>query len=185
MKLKFRNFSPYSLGSDSFHAPCKCYWPFPIRWSVGLFSCKSLHNSKKGYSEYNFSLVRSHTHVTYFLRSSFTLHLMLNINDIAGFVKTGNVYPAEKISSIQETFNAIDLIYFICSCRTISKAVSCRFRTVTATVRSQVRSSRIYGGQSDTGADFLRVFKLPLQILIQPTAPHSSTILSSRVTQYR
>jgi hypothetical protein len=42
-------------------------------------------------------------------------------------------------------------------------------------VRSQVRSCGICGGRSVSGADFLRVLRFPLPILIPPTAPHSSS----------
>jgi hypothetical protein len=45
-----------------------------------------------------------------------------------------------------------------------------------AWVRSEVRSYSICGGQSDTGAGFLRVLRFPLPS-IQPTAPHSSSII--------
>jgi hypothetical protein len=38
------------------------------------------------------------------------------------------------------------------------------------------RSCGICGGQSDTGACFLRALRFPLPILIPPTTPHSSTI---------
>jgi hypothetical protein len=53
-----------------------------------------------------------------------------------------------------------------------------RLHLTTATrVRSQVRSCGICGGQSGTGASFLRVLWFPLPILILPTAPHSSFII--------
>jgi hypothetical protein len=44
-------------------------------------------------------------------------------------------------------------------------------------VRSQVRSCGICGGESGTGADFIRVFRFPLPFLILPTAPHLSSII--------
>jgi hypothetical protein len=37
-------------------------------------------------------------------------------------------------------------------------------------------SCGICGGLSDTGADFLRLLRFPLPILIPPTTPHSYTI---------
>jgi hypothetical protein len=43
--------------------------------------------------------------------------------------------------------------------------------TAAARVRSQIRSCEICGGQSGTGAGFLRVLRFPLPILIPPTAP--------------
>jgi hypothetical protein len=45
----------------------------------------------------------------------------------------------------------------------------------TASVRAQVRSCGICGGQSNTGANFFRVLWFPLPI--PPTAPHSSSII--------
>jgi hypothetical protein len=59
--------------------------------------------------------------------------------------------------------------------RAIAQAVSRRLPTAAARVRSQLRSCEIYGGQSGTGAGFLRVLRFPLPILIPPTAPHSSS----------
>jgi hypothetical protein len=50
--------------------------------------------------------------------------------------------------------------------------------TAVARVRSHFRLREIYGGQSDTGAGFFRVLRLPLPILIPPTAPYSLTVLS-------
>jgi hypothetical protein len=45
-------------------------------------------------------------------------------------------------------------------------------------VRSKIRSYIICDGQSSTGADFLRVLRFPLSILIPPNAPYSSMIRS-------
>jgi hypothetical protein len=53
----------------------------------------------------------------------------------------------------------------------IAQAVSRWLSTTAAQVRSQVTSCGICGGQSGTGAGFLRVLRFPLSILIPPTAP--------------
>jgi hypothetical protein len=60
--------------------------------------------------------------------------------------------------------------------RAISQVVSRRLPTAAARVRVQVRSCGIYGGQSGTGACFLRVLWFVLSILTPLTAPHSSTL---------
>jgi hypothetical protein len=59
----------------------------------------------------------------------------------------------------------------------IAQAVTRRPPTVVARVRAQVRTCRISGGQSGTGAGFLRVFRFPLPILIPLTAPYSLSII--------
>jgi hypothetical protein len=54
--------------------------------------------------------------------------------------------------------------------RARAQAVSRRLPTTAALVRAQVRSYGIYGGQSSTGAGFLRV-------VIPPTASHSPSVV--------
>lgn len=44
-------------------------------------------------------------------------------------------------------------------------------------VRSHFKSSGIWGGQSGTGRDFLRVLSSPLLFLISPSVPYSFSIL--------
>jgi hypothetical protein len=61
--------------------------------------------------------------------------------------------------------------------RAMAQAVCRRLSTAAARVRAQVRSCGISGGQSGTGAGFLRVLRFLLPILIPPVAPHSSSII--------
>jgi hypothetical protein len=57
--------------------------------------------------------------------------------------------------------------------RATAQAVSRRLPTAAPRIRAKVTSCGICGGQSGTGASFLRVLLFPLLILIPPTAPHS------------
>jgi hypothetical protein len=69
-------------------------------------------------------------------------------------------------------------LYFINPCFegcAISQALSRRFPTAAARVRTQVMSCGICGRQSGTGAGSLHVLRFPLPILIPQTAPHSSS----------
>jgi hypothetical protein len=56
----------------------------------------------------------------------------------------------------------------------IAQTVSRRLPTAVIRVRSQVRPCWICGGQSTTGAGFLRLLCFPLSIHIPPIAPYSS-----------
>jgi hypothetical protein len=57
-----------------------------------------------------------------------------------------------------------------------AEAVCRRFPTAVARLRSQVRPGEIRGRRSGIGADFLRVLRFPLPVLIPPNAPYSSII---------
>jgi hypothetical protein len=52
------------------------------------------------------------------------------------------------------------------------------FSTRALLVRSQLRPRDICGSRSGYGVGFLRVFELPLAIIIPQTAPHSLLLLS-------
>jgi hypothetical protein len=58
--------------------------------------------------------------------------------------------------------------------RAVAQAVSRRLPTAAARVRAWVRSCGFCGGQSGTGAGFLRVLRFTLPIHIPPIAPQSS-----------
>jgi hypothetical protein len=57
----------------------------------------------------------------------------------------------------------------------LKNSLSRRLPTAAAWVRAWARSCGICGGQSETGAGFLRVLRFPLSIRIPPIAPHSSS----------
>jgi hypothetical protein len=61
--------------------------------------------------------------------------------------------------------------------RATAQEVSRRLLTAATRVRAHVRTCRICGEQSGTGARLLRVIRFSLPILIPPTAPHSSSII--------
>jgi hypothetical protein len=57
--------------------------------------------------------------------------------------------------------------------RAIAQALSRSLPTAAARIRARVRSCGICGGQSGTGAGFLRVLPFPLPNFIPPVAPQS------------
>jgi hypothetical protein len=61
--------------------------------------------------------------------------------------------------------------------RPLAQAVSLPLPTAATRVQDHVRPCGFCGGQSGTGAGFLRVFRFTLPILIPPNAPHSSYII--------
>jgi hypothetical protein len=65
--------------------------------------------------------------------------------------------------------------------RAIAQAVSRWLHTVAARVRAWVWASRICGGQSGSGAGFLRVLRLPLPIFIPPNSPSSRSPWAGKI----
>jgi hypothetical protein len=60
---------------------------------------------------------------------------------------------------------------------TIAQTVSRRFPTNVTRFPTQVRLYGIGVEESDTVADYIKVFKFPMQIFIPPDVPHSSSSL--------
>jgi hypothetical protein len=69
-------------------------------------------------------------------------------------------------------------VYVLQQSRAMAQAVSRWLPTAAARVPARIMSCGICGGQSVTGAGFLRVLRFPLPILIPPTAPHSSSSIT-------
>jgi hypothetical protein len=60
--------------------------------------------------------------------------------------------------------------------RAIAQAVSHWLPTAAVRVRARVWSCELCGGQSGTGAGFLRVLRFPTPIFIPPIAPQSPVV---------
>jgi hypothetical protein len=63
-----------------------------------------------------------------------------------------------------------------CAGRAKARAVSRRLTTTAARARTRVWSCEICGGQSGTGAGFLRVLRFPLPVRIPPATSQSSSV---------
>jgi hypothetical protein len=86
---------------------------------------------------------------------------------------TGNTFNHKRAT---KSYSMKSISKLISLGRAIAQAVSRWLRTSAVSVRARVRSCRIFGGERDTGAGFLRVLRFPLPILIPPKAPYSSII---------
>jgi hypothetical protein len=98
----------------------------------------------------------------------------LNSQQVAPVYLVYNVIPAlSSEAGLACSLRVLCLVPCVTSSvdRAIAEAVSRR------RLGFEPRSGRICGGQSGTGAGFLRVLRIPLPILIPPTAPHSSSIV--------
>jgi hypothetical protein len=84
------------------------------------------------------------------------------------------LYPQDLVTTISFVLIAYNILK-LGGWRAIAQAVSRRLPTAATRVRARVRSCGICGGQTGTGAGFLRVLQFPLPIRIPPVAPHSSS----------
>jgi hypothetical protein len=69
---------------------------------------------------------------------------------------------------------AADCLLNYCYLNILAEVVIGWFATMVDRVWSQIKSCGVCGGQSGTGAGFLRVLYFPLPVLIPPNAPYSS-----------
>jgi hypothetical protein len=99
-----------------------------------------------------------------------------------------NVFPllstsfreyGDHVSVTFITLHSVFKLSFFNIGRAVAQAVSRRIPTAAARIRAHVKSCGFCGGQSGTGAGFLRVLQFLLPILIPSTAPHSSSIIRS------
>jgi hypothetical protein len=99
-----------------------------------------------------------------------------------------SVGPSTKYVTYYQNWHDIPFVRLLCTLcardiwtwevtskcgRALAQAVSRRLPTAAARARARVRSCGICGGQSDTGAGFLRVLRFPLPISVPPTASQS------------
>jgi hypothetical protein len=91
---------------------------------------------------------------------------------IVGFIinGTGSSSELNAVMSIKT-----ELMLYTEVGRAIAQAVGRRLPTAGSRVRTQVGSCGTCGGQSGSGASFLRALRFPLPILIPLTAPQSSS----------
>jgi hypothetical protein len=111
---------------------------------------------------------------------------MLSSFWVIGKIRVGFSADGAPVAVKRRAVNASILLKAPCTCldtaynsstrqgRAIAQAVSRRLPTAAARVRAQIGSCGIYGGQTSTGARFLRVLRFALPILIPPTDPRSS-----------
>jgi hypothetical protein len=135
------------------------------KYSTALCTCLPLHNTDKQRGDIN----RAQRSQRFGCRYQ-------HCNNIARERCNNSMLPYQKQLQNKELRN----LYCTPAGRdvcAVAQAVSRRLPTATPRVRAQIKTCWICSRQSCTMAGSLPILRLPLPILIPPTAPHSPSII--------
>jgi hypothetical protein len=143
--------------------------PVPFSFLLNSLAVRMFANLLQ---EYTWRLLN---HFSKLRLSNSNLAILCNHDDTITIRLGADFFNSPVIERLGYTYWIIlDAMFVSLFGRVIVQAVSLRLPTAVASDRAQVRSCGICGGQNDIRAGFLRVLRLPLPILMPPTAPHKS-----------